>query len=130
MRKTLCLMTIVAFSCWAPPAMAADPIEGAWSGNGTVRLKDGTVEPVRCRVSYSDGGGNKTFVLNANCATTANTFQQDGRVVFIGGSRYSGRLYSTQYDVSGDVTVSVSGGRQTVSVSSPKGSASLTLNKQ
>lgn len=131
MRKTLCLMTIAALAMGAAvPAAAADPIEGSWSGAGTVRLKDGTVEPVRCRVKYEDGGGNQTFVLYANCATTANTFQQDGRVVFVGGSRYTGRLYSNQYDVSGDVTVSVAGKRQTVSVSSPKGSASITLNKQ
>lgn len=104
-------------------------IEGSWSGSGKVKLNSGQVEPVRCRVRYEKSTG-RTFILQATCAHTNGTFQQSGRVVQISNSRYTGSLYSDQYDVSGDVAVSVNGSRQTVTVSSPKGSGSITLNKQ
>jgi len=108
---------------------AAASIEGSWAGGGTVRLKDGGVEKVRCRVKYEPGTG-KTFVLYANCAHSNGTFQQSGRVVQRSSSQYTGRLYSEQYSVSGDVSIKVSGSRQTVTAVSPKGSATLTLRKQ
>ena len=110
------------------PAEAAS-ITGSWSGGGTVHLTSGHVETVRCRVSYEKSTG-RTFLLHATCATTAGTFKQSGRIVKLSGTRYSGRLYSDQYDVSGDVKISVNGRRQTVSVSSPKGSGRLSLSKR
>lgn len=113
----------------ASAASAASNIVGSWSGRGSVKLTSGQVEPVSCNVSYEEGGG-RTFVLNARCATTAGTFVQSGRVVQRSSSSYTGRLYSEQYSVSGDVSISVSGSSQTVRVSSPKGHGSIRLNKR
>lgn len=110
-------------------ASAAANIIGSWKGRGSVKLTSGQVEPVSCSVRYEEGGG-RTFVLHATCATTAGTFRQSGRVVQRSGSSYTGRLYSEQYSVSGDVAVSVSGSNQTIRVSSPKGSGSLRLSRQ
>lgn len=116
----------------ATSASAASNIIGSWKGRGSVKLTNGQVEPVSCSVRYVPGNdvNNKTVVLHATCATTAGTFVQSGRVIQRGGSSYSGRLFSEQYSVSGDVNISVSGSRQTVRISSPKGSGSLSLRKQ
>ena len=116
----------------ATSASAAASIIGSWSGRGSVTLiPSGQVEPVSCRVSYEKGDDRgKTFVLHATCATTAGTFEQDGRVVKHSSSRYTGRLYSDQYSVSGDLVISVRGSRQTVRLSSPKGRGKLNLNKR
>ncbi len=114
----------------AATAEAAASILGSWSGRGSVRIKQsGQVEPVSCSIRYEAGTG-RTFVLNATCASTAGTFQQSGRVVQNSGNSYSGRLYSDQYAVSGNVRISVNGSRQTVRVSSPKGSGSISLRKR
>lgn len=115
----------------ATSASAAANILGSWSGRGSVRLTSGQVEPVSCRVRYEKGDEKgRTFVLKATCATTAGTFEQSGRVSKRSASSYSGSLYSDQYAVSGKVTISVRGSSQTIRVSSPKGSGSLSLSKQ
>jgi len=126
----VCLLTaLVGLPAFASGAKA-DPLVGAWSGGGTIKLTNGGLEKVSCRIRYEDGGG-KTFVLNAVCATTAGTISQSGRVVKRSGSRYTGRLYNDEYSVSGDVSVSLSGGsKQTLRVSSPKGSGSISLRRR
>lgn len=111
------------------PDASAASIVGSWSGGGTIKLKTGGVERVRCRISYSSSTGN-TFGISATCATTAGTISQSGRVVSRGGGRYSGRLYSPEYSVSGNLSISVRGNRQTVSVSSAKGSGRLSLSRR
>ncbi len=113
---------------FAGPA-SADALSGAWSGGGTVRLSSGHVEKVRCRVRYSKSTG-KTFLLNATCSTTGGTFAQTGRVVQTKGNNFRGRLYSDEYSVSGNVSISVSGQRQTIRISSSKGSGRLALSKR
>lgn len=107
----------------------AASIEGSWSGGGTVKLNTGQAERVQCRIRYEKGSG-RTFVLYANCSHSNGTFQQSGRVVQLSSSSYSGRLYSDQYSVSGDVSISVSGNRQTITAVSPKGTARITLSKR
>ncbi|MDH3580902.1 MAG: hypothetical protein OEM91_09800 [Hyphomicrobiales bacterium] len=130
MRFVLACLLTAAFGLTVLPDVArADPLVGNWGGGGTIKLTNGALEKVSCRVRYEDGGG-KTFVLNATCATTAGTIKQSGRVVKRSGSRYTGRLYSEEYSVSGDVSVSVKGGSQTVRVSSPKGSGNLSLRRR
>jgi hypothetical protein len=115
----------------AASASAAASIIGSWSGRGSVTLTSGQVEPVSCKVSYESGDDRgKTFVLNARCATTAGIFVQSGRVVRRSSNSYSGRLYSEQYSVSGNVSITVSGSRQTISVSSSKGRGRLSLSKR
>lgn len=123
------LIAVALSTPLATAASAASPIVGFWSGRGQVKLTSGQVEPVSCRVSYEESSG-RTFVLHATCATTAGTFVQSGRVVQLSASSYTGRLYSEQYSVSGNVSISVSGSKQTIRVSSPKGTGSLSLSKR
>jgi len=108
---------------------SAASIAGSWSGRGTIRLTSGQVEPVSCSLRYEKSSG-RTFLIHARCSTTAGVFEQSGRVVQRSSSKYSGRLYSDQYAVSGDLNISLSGSRQTVRVSSPNGSGTLKLRKR
>lgn len=130
MRFILACVMAVAVSSFATVGTAnAASLAGAWSGGGTVKLKTGQVERVRCRVRYSKSSG-KTFGVSATCATTAGTISQSGRVVQVRGNRYSGRLYNADYAVSGRISISVSGKRQTVTVTSSKGSGRLSLSRR
>ncbi len=128
MRLVLGLLSLLVLMGLAPAAHARAAIEGNWSGSGTVHYEGGA-DPVRCRLSFSASTG-RTFLLSATCATTSGTFRQDGRVVHVGGNRYTGRMYNPQYQVSGTVTISVTGNRQTVRARGDKGWASLTLRRQ
>ncbi|MGI9384418.1 MAG: hypothetical protein ACR2PO_14795, partial [Methyloligellaceae bacterium] len=96
---------------------------------GTVRLTGGQVEKVRCRMRYEKGSG-RTFVLYVTCAHANGTFQQSGRIVKLGEGRYAGRMRSDQYSVSGDISIRVSGRRQTLTAKSPKATATVVLTKQ
>jgi len=122
------LALALGFPISASMASAAS-IAGSWSGRGTIRLTTGQVEPVSCSVRYEKSTG-RTYLVHARCSTTAGVFVQSGRIVQRSSSKYSGRLYSEQYAVSGDLNISLSGSRQTVRVSSSKGSGSLKLKKR
>jgi hypothetical protein len=108
---------------------SAAAIKGTWAGGGTVKLNTGQVERVRCRIRYEESSG-RTFVIYANCSHANGTFQQSGRIVKRSSTSYSGSLYSDQYSISGDLLISVSGNRQTISAKSSKGSAKIVLTKQ
>lgn len=130
MRFALTFVVAVATGLFAGISDShAATIIGTWNGGGTVKLTNGEVEKVRCRIRYEEGSG-RTFIIYANCSHANGTFQQSGRVVRRSSSSYSGSLYSDQYSVSGDVNISVSGKRQTLSAKSAKGSARITLTKQ
>ena len=124
-----CLLTL-AFGMLANTSSAsAASLEGSWRGGGKVKLADGQVEPVRCRLRYEKGDG-RTFVLYANCAHANGTFSQSGRIVKLGTDRYSGKMRSDQYSISGNVSIRVRGKRQTLTARSPKGTATVVLTKQ
>jgi hypothetical protein len=127
-RLTAILATAVIGLAGAGAAQA-EPIDGNWSGAGQVTLKDGVVEPVRCRIRYEPGSG-RTFVLHVNCAHANGIFQQSGRIVQRSANSYTGHIYSNQFGVSGDVTVAVSGKSQTLTAVSSEGRASVRLSKR
>lgn len=130
MRYVFACLLAIAFGAFAgAEAAKAAPIAGSWSGNGAVKLNSGDVENVRCRIRYENSTG-RTVVLHVTCAHSNGTFKVSGRIVKLNESRYSGRLYSDQYGVAGNVSVSVSGSRQTLTAKSPKGSATVTLTRQ
>ena len=131
MRYTLAFLLTFALGTLAGDGTAhSASIAGSWSGSGIVLLKSGQKERVRCRAQYSKDTG-RTFVLNATCASTAGTISQSGRVVRLkGGNRYSGRLYNPEHNVAGKILVSVSGSRQTVTVTSSVGKGHFTLRRR
>ncbi len=132
MRIIPAAVLALALSLPLATSATAASIIGSWSGRGSMTLiPSGHVEPVSCKISYEIGDEKgKTFLLHAICATTAGTFVQTGRIVQRSASKYAGRFYSDEHTVSGKVTISVRGSRQTVIVSSPKGKGKLNLRKR
>lgn len=109
-------------------AALADPLQGSWSGSGYVKPADGKRESVRCRVQYSPQGS--AVAVSATCASASVTIRQSGQLSMVSPNRYVGDFYNTEYDISGRIRVSVSGGSQTVSFTSSKASGSMSLSKR
>src|SRR6201991_3124482 len=47
---------------------------GAWSGNGTVALSDGTTERIRCKADYKGNGSGLGLKQNLHCASDSYKF--------------------------------------------------------
>ena len=110
------------------PVQAAS-LGGSWTGTGIIRTITGDAEKARCRVSYSKVS-ESSYQLNAKCASTSGKAIQTATVRPIGKNLYSGTFHNTEYNASGKVTITLSGNRQTVSMTSNQGSATLTLRRK
>lgn len=125
------LMTAAVFSltCGATAASADPLLQGSWSGSGYVKVTDGKRESVRCRVSYSPQGASVVAVA-ATCASASATIRQSGQLSMVSPNRYIGEFYNSEYDISGKIRVSVSGGSQQVSFTSSKATGAMSLSKR
>jgi hypothetical protein len=107
--------------------------DGAWSGNGTVSLSDGSTERIRCRADYKVDGSGLGLKQNLRCASDSYKFDLSS-VVTSQGDRISGNWSETNRNVSGSLQGTAGGGRIDVFVEAVGFSANLTLrtsgNKQ
>lgn len=110
-------------------AVNAAPIDGTWSGGGYVQPTNGQRERVRCRVTYSRQSAT-VFGVSAVCASPSAQIRQTGEVLMVNPNRYVGDFYNSAYDISGRVSVSIHGSKQTVSFRSQSGHGSMTLRKR
>ena len=110
-------------------AASAASIKGNWVGTGQVKLQSGNQERVSCRVKYGRIAGQE-FSVVARCATSGTHIDQSGQLKRLSADRYVGNIHNEQFNVTARVTVTVSGGRQTVSISSNQGSATLRLKRR
>ena len=130
MRPLPVLVAVAALNlCVLSEAAYSEPLQGTWSGSGTVAPTGGQREMVRCRVSYSPQG-SKVVAVSATCTSASTTIHQTGQLSMVTPNRYVGDFYNSEYDISGRIRVSVSGSSQTVTFSSPRGKGSLSLRKQ
>jgi hypothetical protein len=74
-------LSVVAFLLAAAsgPALAQDGgifagLDGAWSGEGSAKLGDGSTTPLRCRASYAVSGGGGHLDQTLDCASARQTF--------------------------------------------------------
>ena len=104
---------------------------GAWSGNGTVALSDGTTERIRCKASYKVTGANLKQTLQ--CASDSYKFDLSSDVTSQ-GDRISGNWSEASRNVNGFLQGTAGGGRIEVFVEAAGFAANLTLqtngNKQ
>jgi uncharacterized protein YraI len=130
MRNALVCFLVLAFVTLPNTETASAPsLLGSWSGAGKAYPASGEVEPLRCSIRYEQSTG-RTFLIHVKCAHSNGTFKVSGRIVQMSESHYSGRLYSDQYDVAGEVSIRVSGNRQTLNAKSPKGAATIVLTRR
>ena len=103
-------------------------LEGSWSGGGTVSFASGGREQARCRASFSRAG-DRSYTVNATCATASGKAAQTATVRQVGSNRYSGSFYNSEYSISGLIDIVVHGSSQTVRLTSDSGSGVLNLSR-
>jgi hypothetical protein len=107
--------------------------DGAWSGNGTVSLSDGTTERLRCKADYKVNGSGLALKQNLHCASDSYKFDLSSDVTS-NGDRISGNWSEASRNIFGNLQGTAGGGRIDVFVEASGFAANLTLtttgNKQ
>src|SRR5579872_5849446 len=107
--------------------------DGAWSGNGTVSLSDGSSERLRCRAQYTVDSTGFGLKQTLRCASDSYKFDLTSDVKSE-GNRVSGQWNEASRNIFGSLQGTAGGGRIDVMVEAPGFTASLTLrtsgNKQ
>jgi hypothetical protein len=107
----ICLYLFVALLLPAPAAAAGvfDNLAGKWSGSGTIELKDGSKERIRCNATYNVTSGTSVN-LEITCASASYKFQLQSSIVAAGNS-LSGNWTESSRRVAGQIEGSVNGDR-------------------
>ncbi len=100
--------------------------DGAWSGNGTISLSDGTSERIRCRADYKVNGTGLGLKQNLRCASDSYKFDLSSDVTSQ-GDRISGNWNEASRNIFGNLQGTAGGGKIDVLVEAPGFTASLTL---
>ena len=107
--------------------------EGAWSGNGTVALSDGTTERIRCKADYKVNGTGLGLKQSLRCASDSYKFELSSDVTSQ-GDRISGNWSEASRNIFGNLQGTAGGGQIEVFVEASGFAASVTLrttgNKQ
>jgi hypothetical protein len=107
--------------------------DGAWSGNGTISLSDGSSERLRCRANYKVDNTGLGLKQTLRCASDSYKFDLSSDVTSQ-GDRVSGNWTETSRNIVGSLQGTAGGGKIEVTVEAPGFTASLTLratgNKQ
>lgn len=128
MRILLWLSALAASALLAPLHAAPLPLEGNWSGSGTVQPTEGAAEKVACRVNYKRET-DKVFRVEAKCATTSYQINQTGQLLMVNTGVYVGEFYIASYDIAGRIRVVVEDSIQTMTFKSSRAHGELTLKK-
>jgi hypothetical protein len=88
---------------------------GSWSGSGTVTLKNGVKEQIRCRANNNVDGSGANLVLALRCASDSYKFDLQGNVNHNAGA-VSGTWAEMTHRVGGTITGSASANRVSVRV--------------
>ena len=101
--------TFAVFLAWASQGVQAQSgnplvkLEGAWSGNGTITLKDGSQERIRCRASYKGAGGGGETQIDLRCASDSYKFELSSQVAYSNG-QISGNWTETTRSAAGQLS--------------------------
>jgi hypothetical protein len=107
--------------------------DGAWSGNGTVSLSDGSTEHLRCRAEYKIDNTGLGLKQTLKCASDSYKFDLNSRVTSQ-GDRISGEWNESNRNIFGSLQGTAGSGKIDVLVEAPGFTANLSLwangNKQ
>jgi hypothetical protein len=110
-------------------AKAEPSLEGAWSGGGEVAFAaTGSRERARCRAHYNRRTKD-SYAMQATCATASGKAAQTATVHRVGENKYRGTFHNSEYDITGTISVVVSGNSQRVQLISSSGSALFRLSR-
>jgi hypothetical protein len=100
--------------------------DGAWSGNGTVQLSDGSSEHLHCKADYKVDGGGLALKQNLHCASDSYKFDLSSDVTSQ-GDRISGNWSEKSRNIFGNLQGTAGGGKIDVFVEAAGFAATLTL---
>jgi len=100
--------------------------DGAWSGNGTVALSDGTTERIRCKADYKVNGTGLGLKQSLHCASDSYKFDLTSDVTSQ-GDRISGNWSEASRNIFGNLQGTAGGGQIEVFVEANGFAANLTL---
>jgi hypothetical protein len=116
-------------SASAGHAQAGGPFagfDGAWAGNGTVALSDGTTERIRCKADYKVNGNGLGLKQSLHCASDSYKFDLSSDVTSQ-GDRISGSWSEASRNIFGNLQGTAGGGQIEVFVEASGFAANLTL---
>jgi hypothetical protein len=99
---------------------------GNWSGSGTITVKDGGRERIRCRGRYTASQEGSTLTLGLRCASDSYKFELQSDITNDGGN-VSGTWNEVTRQVYGSLNGRVSGGHIQATAQSVGFTASLSL---
>src|SRR5215471_394690 len=100
--------------------------DGAWSGNGTVSLSDGTTEHIRCKAEYKVNPNGLSLKQKLDCASDSYKFDLTSDVTS-NGDRISGNWSEASRNLFGNLQGTAGGGTIQVFVEANGFAANLTL---
>ena len=106
------LLSCLAVLAGAVPAHAQSVFEevaGVWSGNGTMKPKDGPRERVRCKINYIPKSEGKSLRMEVLCASDAYKMNLTANIDQ-DGSALSGNWFESEYRQGGKVSGQISPG--------------------
>ena len=101
-------------------------LNGAWSGNGTVALSDGSTERIRCKAAYQVDGSGLSLKQNLRCASDSYKFDLSSAVTSQ-GDRISGNWSEASRNIVGNLQGTAGRGLINVVVETVGFAANLTL---
>ena len=144
MAAALALLSVVTIAPGAARAAPADnpltALSGSWAGTGTIEMKSGAKERIRCQASYRlENAVN--LRLEMNCSSDSYKFELRSRIAYDDDHTISGSWNETTRGVGGNLSgraggaqiqaraesqaftalldMTTRGNRQTVSIQSP-----------
>ena len=128
MRILFWLTVLLSVAFVAPLHADPTPLEGTWSGSGTMRRMDDPPQKVTCRVKY-ERETDKVFRIVAKCVTISSTINQTGQLLKVNPGVYVGEFYVASYDISGRIRVVIDDTVQTMTFKSLRAQGTVTLTK-
>jgi hypothetical protein len=134
-HRRICVLVIgfvaASFVFTALPANAQSgpfaALAGSWSGGGKISFSDGSADRLRCRATYSVGGGGNQAQLTLRCASDSYNFNLSGSIQAQGGS-VSGSWSESTRGISGTLSGSASARGLQLQVIGPAFAAGLSLS--
>jgi len=77
-------------------------LNGAWSGQGTIALSDGSTERIRCKADYKVNGTGLGLKQNLRCASDSYKFDLSSDVI-CQGDRVSGNWSEASRNIFGNL---------------------------
>jgi hypothetical protein len=123
-------LLLCAASGGAQQVAAAGPFDnlnGTWSGGGTVSLREGGKERVRCKSNYVVKSGGFSVQLDLICASDAYKFDMSSNIT-IQGEQLVGYWNESTHRVAGRIVGRANGGQIEVRAEGDTFTALLSVN--